>query len=88
MREYGDAVITFKSLNSNKLKYNVCTIEFECNYIQSKRNKVQEDEDTLLLFCWDTDTFRLIRPANVTSVVPLSTALGIEMDYNYYHGFD
>jgi hypothetical protein len=88
LREYGDAIITFRSLNSNKLKYNVCTIDFECEYIQSKRNKAQESEETLLLFCWDTDTFRLIRPANVTSVIPLGKALGITTDYDYYHGYD
>lgn len=88
LHEYGDAIITFRSLNSNKLKYNVCTLEFDCEYIQSKRNKVREDADTLLLFCWDTDTFRLIRPANVTSVIPLSKALGLEMEYTYYHGTD
>ena len=82
VEECGDAIITYRSLNSNKLKYNVCTLEFNSNYIQAKRNKSKETDDTLLLFCWDTDTFRLIRPANVTNVTPLSVALRNEYSGN------
>ena len=73
--EYGDAVITYRSENSNKLKYNVCTLDFSTPYIQNKKNRAKESEKTLLLFCWDTDSFRLLKPANVTSVVPLSSVL-------------
>ena len=32
-------------------------------------------KDTVLLWCWDTDSYRLLRPANVTSIVPLSKML-------------
>ena len=73
--EYGDAVITYRSENSNKLKYNVCTLDFSTPYIQEKKNRAKESEQTLLLFCWDTDSFRLLKPANVTSVVPLASVL-------------
>jgi hypothetical protein len=73
--ECGDAIITYRSLNSNKLKYNVCTLDFDCSYISKKNNKSVETHNTLLLFCWDTDTYRLIRFDNVTNVVPLSKAL-------------
>ena len=73
--EYGDAVITYRSENSNKLKYNVCTLDFSTPYIQQKKNRAKESDKTLLLFCWDTDSFRLLKPANVTSVVPLSSIL-------------
>ena len=73
--ECGDAIITYRSLNSNKLKYNVCTLDFTTKYISSKPNKSKETADTLLLFCWDTDTYRLIRHQNVTNVVPLSKVL-------------
>ena len=73
--EYGDAVITYRSENSNKLKYNVCTLDFSTPYIQQKKNRAKESENTLLLFCWDTDSFRLLKPLNVTSVVPLSSVL-------------
>lgn len=73
--DYGDAIITYRSLNSKKLKYNVCTLDFETAYVLSKNNKSAETDDTLLLFCWDTDTYRLIRPSNVTNVMPLSKAL-------------
>ena len=73
--EYGDAVITYRSENSNKLKYNVCTLDFSTPYIQQKKNRAKESEETLLLFCWDTDSFRLLKPRNVTSVVPLASVL-------------
>jgi hypothetical protein len=75
VQEYGDAVITYRSENSKKLKYNVCTLDFSTPYIESKRNRAKESSDTLLTFCWDTDSYRLIKPKNVTSVVPLSGIL-------------
>ena len=75
VHEYGDAIITYRSAHSKKLKYNVCTLDFSTPYIQEKRNRANETEETLLLFCWDTDSYRLLRPANVTSVVPLSSVL-------------
>ena len=73
--EYGDAVITYRSENSNKLKYNVCTLDFSTPYIQQKKNREKESDQTLLLFCWDTDSFRLLNPQNVTRVVPLASVL-------------
>lgn len=75
VEEYGDAIITFRSENSRKLKYNVCTLDFSTPYIQQKRNRAKQTDDTLLLFCWDTDSYRLIKPKSVTSVVPLSSVL-------------
>ena len=65
VHEYGDAIITYRSAHSKKLKYNVCTLDFSTPYIQEKRNRAKETEETLLLFCWDTDSYRLLRPANV-----------------------
>ena len=73
--EYGDAVITYRSTNSRKLKYNVCTLNFDNRYIQSKKNRAKESNDTVLLFCWDTDSYRLLKPDNVTHVVPLNSIL-------------
>ena len=73
--EYGDAIITYRSENSKKLKYNVCTLDFSTTYIQTKKNRAKESDRTLLLFCWDTDSYRLLKPDNVTSVVPLSSVL-------------
>ena len=75
VREAGDATITYRSLESKKLKYNVCTLDFSNEYIQTKSNRAKETDDTVLLFCWDSDSFRLIRPSSITSVVPLSTSL-------------
>ena len=73
--EHGDAIITYRSENSKKLKYNVCTLDFSTQYIQDKKNRAKESQETLLLFCWDTDSYRLLKPKNVTSVVPLSSVL-------------
>ena len=73
--KYGDAIITYKSENSKKLKYNVCTLDFSTPYIQQKINRAKESQETLLLFCLDTDSYRLLKPSNVTSVVPLSSIL-------------
>ena len=73
--DYGDAIITYRSENSKKLKYNVCTLAFSTPYIQTKKNRAKESDRTLLLFCWDTDSYRLLKPDNVTSVVPLSSVL-------------
>jgi len=71
----GDAVITYRSTNSRKLKYNVCTLDFNNKYIQSKKNRAKETNDTVLLFCWDTDSYRLLMPKNVTNIQPLSSIL-------------
>ena len=73
--EYGDAIITYRSENSKKLKYNVCTLDFSTEYIKKKKNRAKESQGTLLLFCWDTDSYRLLKPENITSVVPLASTL-------------
>jgi hypothetical protein len=71
----GDAIITYRSQNSRRLKYNVCTLNFDNKYIQSKRNRARPNEKQVLLFCWDTDTYRLLMPENVTSIIPLQAIL-------------
>ena len=73
--ECGDAVITYRSQNSRRLKYNVCTLNFDNKYIQSKRNRARPNNKQVLLFCWDTDSYRLLMPENVTSIVPLQAIL-------------
>ncbi len=75
VRECGEAIINYRSAESNKLKYNVCTLDYDNAYIQEKQNRAKEDDDTVMMFCWDVDAFRKIRAANVTSVVPLANAL-------------
>ena len=71
----GDAIITYRSQNSRKLKYNVCTNDFTTEYIRQKRNRAKEGQHTVLLFCWDTDSYRILVPENVTSVVPLNRVI-------------
>ena len=75
VKNCGDAIITYRSTNSRKLKYNVCTLDFDNKYIQSKKNRAKETTDTVLLFCWDTDSYRLLMPKNVTNIQPLSAIL-------------
>jgi hypothetical protein len=73
--EQGDSIIDYISAESLKLKYNVCTLNFSTPYIAEKQNRAKETEDTLLMFCWDTDSFRLIKCANVKKVEALNVAL-------------
>lgn len=73
--EAGDAIVTYRSQNSRRLKYNVCTGDFDNKYIQSKKNRAKPSARQVLLFCWDTDSYRLLQPDNVTSIVPLSAIL-------------
>ena len=73
--EYGDAIITYRSEKSKKLKYNVCTLDFSTRYIQQKKTRTKETSDTLLFFCWDTDSYRLLKPKSITTVVPLASVL-------------
>ena len=75
VHEYGDATINYRSKNSKKLKYNVCTLDFNIPHIKAKRNRAKETNDTVLLYCWDTDSYRLLNPREVISVVPLSATL-------------
>ena len=75
VKNCGDAVITYKSTVSRKTKYNVCTLDFDNKYIRNKKNRARESNDTVLLFCWDTDSYRLLKPSDVTSIVPLGTIL-------------
>ena len=73
--EAGDAVITYRSQNSRRLKYNVCTLDFENKNIHTQRNRAKLNAKQVLLFCWDTDSYRLLQPENVTSIVPLAKIL-------------
>ena len=75
VEEYGEAIITYRSEQSKKLKYNVCTLDFSTPYIQKKKTRTKESMETLLLFCWDTDSYRILKPKNVTTVVPLASVL-------------
>jgi len=75
VEEAGDAIITYRSQNSNKLKYNTCTLDFTTPHIAAKINRAKETFDTLMFFCWDTDSYRLLQPENVVKIEPLSDIL-------------
>ena len=71
----GDAIVNYKAANSGKLRYIVCTTDFNNKYIQSKGKPVEKDEKLLLVFAWDADSYKHIDPDNVTSVQPLASEL-------------
>ena len=75
VKDAGEAIINYRSAESNKLKYNVCTLDFDNPYIKTKQNRAKETDETALMWCWDVDAYRLVTACNVTSVVPLNTAL-------------
>jgi len=75
IEEAGDAIVTYKGSESNKLKYNVVTVDFNNPYIKEKRTHAQETENTVLTWAWDTDSYRLVRADLVTSVAPLASVL-------------
>lgn len=76
VQDYGDATITYRSKNSRKLKYNVCTMDFNLPYIKSKTNRAKVKNNTeVLFFAWDTDSYRILDALSITSVVPLSATL-------------
>lgn len=74
IEEAGDAIVTYRAENSSKLKYNVVTLNFS-GYVAKKKTHAREEDNTLLTFSWDTDTYRLIRVDLITSIVPLAAVL-------------
>jgi hypothetical protein len=76
MKQCGDAYITYISPNSKKEKFNVATLDIDDNdYIKSKGSIQNIDSNKVLVFCWDTDSFRQIDPSTVIKVEPLSAEL-------------
>lgn len=78
MEQFGDAVITYKSRESNKTKYVVATSDLNNAYIQDKLKRLNMraiPQDTILVFCWDADAFKSIDPSIVVSLEPLSNIL-------------
>lgn len=73
--DYGDAIVTYRSEQSKKLKYNVVTLDFSNPHIKTKKTHAKENNNTVLTFSWDTDAYRLINVPLVTSVVPLEKVL-------------
>jgi len=73
---FSDAIITYRSENSKKLKYNICTLDFSTPYIKRKHLRISAKEGELIFFCWDTDSFRKLKYRAIVSVNPLSALLG------------
>ena len=79
LKEYGESIINYESTESKKFKYVVATIDFDNPHIQTKHNRAKETEDTVLVFCWDIDSFKLIKADKVTSIIPLNRELKNEL---------
>ncbi len=75
IEEAGDAIVTYRGENSGKQKYNVVTLNFKTPYIKARKTHAVEDDTQLLVWSWDTDSFRLIKTDLITSIVPLASAL-------------
>ncbi len=75
IEEAGDAIVTYRGENSGKQKYNVVTLYFKTPYIRARKTHAVEDDTQLLVWSWDTDSFRLIKTDLITSIVPLASAL-------------
>lgn len=72
--KYGESIVNYRSVNSKKLKYIVCTVDFDNPYIQSKPYP-REQDDRILVFCWDSDTFKQLNAELITLVEPLYKVL-------------
>lgn len=72
----GDACIHFKAAISGKDKYVVGTVDFTTKYIADKLENLKttkpKSEDSVLIFSWDTDSFKQIDPSTVTRIEPLN----------------
>lgn len=76
MKQYGDAYVTYVSPNSRKEKFNVGTLDIEDNsYIKSKPMTIPVDPEKVIMFCWDTDSYRQIDPSTVIRVDSLAAEL-------------
>lgn len=77
LETYGDAVVNYRSVTTNKLKYSVVTTNFHTDYIRKKYKKLKNvNEKNVVVFSWDEDRYKVINPDNITSVVPVSNMIG------------
>ena len=51
-------------------------------YIKEKKNRAKENDRTVLLFCWDTDSYRLLMPENETNITPMNRIIKNENPYD------
>lgn len=86
MDRAGDACVHYLTANSKREKYVVGTLDLSTAYIAAKLGKLtnlkvpdetEAPEGSCLMFCWDTDSFRVINIAQVTSVTPLNELIAL-----------
>jgi hypothetical protein len=72
----GDSTVTYKSAQSNKMRYTVCTVDFDNDHIRKfKKPDLKLAPNEVLVFCWDSDSYKKLKADVVTSVVALSQTL-------------
>jgi len=70
----GESIVNYRSIKSKKVKYVVCTVDFDNPYIKTKKIP-REQPDKILVFCWDSDSFKQLNTDLVTSVEALNKVL-------------
>lgn len=72
----GDAIVDYRN-STGANRYTVVTADFDNKYIQKKLSQRRRpfEETGIVVFSWDMDKFRVIDPATVTNVTPLSSVL-------------
>lgn len=82
MEKSGDAIVSYISPVSKKLKFNVATTCLDTRYIKAKEKLRTFDPERVTIFCWDTDGFKQIDPNSVVKVEPMSQ----EIERKRYYG--
>jgi hypothetical protein len=80
MKRHSDAYITYISPVSKKEKFNVGTLDFDNPYIKAKPSAritpvSKGSEKRILVFCWDTDSFKQIDYRAVIKIEPMSQVI-------------
>lgn len=79
MKQAGDALITFRSAVSKKMKYHMGTLDLTTKYItKNPKPKTYKNNKRILIWAWDVDAYKFIDPKSVVEIRPLSTILNNE----------
>jgi hypothetical protein len=74
MDHAGDAYVYFKSSVTHRDKYYICTLDTSTPYIKEKlHNNLKAPVGSIKVFCWDSNSFKILEVSKVTKIIPLST---------------
>lgn len=71
LKRNGDSTIT---LNTGEVPI-VATVDFNVDYIKSKKNRRLPKGNGILIFSWTDDNFKIIYPEHIKNIQPLSDVL-------------